>query len=50
MGSDMQLWLTRLVAPQKWGLPEPGVKPMSPALAGKFFTTEPPGEAQAIGF
>ena len=50
MGSEMhrlqQLWLTRLVAPQKWGLPKPGVKPMSPALAGK----EPPGEAQAIGF
>ena len=23
-------------------LPEPGIKPVSPALAGGFFTTEPP--------
>ena len=23
-------------------IPNPGIKPMSPALAGKFFTTEPP--------
>lgn len=27
-----------------------GAKPTSPALAGQFFTTEPPGEAQAIDF
>ena len=26
-----------------WDLPRPGVEPMSPALAGGFFTTEPPG-------
>ena len=28
-------------------LPQPGIKPMSPvspALAGRFFTTEPPGK------
>ena len=25
------------------GLPDPGIKPVSPALAGGFFTTEPPG-------
>ena len=24
-----------------WGLPGPGVEPVSPALAGRFFTTEP---------
>ena len=24
-------------------LPDPGIEPMSPALAGRFFTTEPPG-------
>ena len=24
------------------GLPDPGIKPASPALAGGFFTTEPP--------
>ena len=26
-----------------WDLPGPGIKPMSPSLAGEFFTTEPPG-------
>ena len=25
-------------------LPDPGIKPASPALAGGFFTTEPPGK------
>ena len=25
-------------------LPNPGIEPMSPALAGGFFTTEPPGQ------
>ena len=24
--------------------PDPGIKPMSPALAGRFFTAEPPGK------
>ena len=28
-----------------WGLPGSGIKPMSPALAGGFFTREPPGKA-----
>ena len=27
-----------------WDLPGPGIKPVSPALAGGFFTTEPPGK------
>ena len=25
-------------------LPNPGLKPVSPALAGRFFTTKPPGK------
>ena len=29
-----------------WDLPRPGIKPMSSALAGGFFTTEPPGNVQ----
>ena len=29
-----------------WDLPGPGIKPMSPALAGRFFTTESPGKPQ----
>ena len=28
-----------------WDLPGSGIKPTSPALAGRFFTTEPPGTA-----
>ena len=27
-----------------WDLPRPGIKPMSPAVAGGFFTPEPPGK------
>jgi len=27
-------------------LPDSGIKPMSPALAGGFFTSEPPGKPQ----
>ena len=27
-----------------WDLPRPGLKPMSPALAGRFLTTVPPGK------
>ena len=33
-----------------WDLPEPGVEPMSPALAGESFTTEPPGKPTGGGF
>ena len=29
-----------------WDLPRPGLKPMSPALAGGFLTTAPPGKSQ----
>ena len=28
-----------------WDLPRPGLEPVSPALAGRFSTTAPPGEA-----
>ena len=27
-----------------WDLPEPGIKPVSLTLAGRFFTTEPSGK------
>ena len=30
------------------GLPGSGTEPMSPVLAGRFFTTEPPGGAPTI--
>ena len=31
-----------------WDLPRPGLEPMSPALAGRFSTTAPPGQPQHI--
>ena len=31
-----------------WDLPRSGIEPMSPALAGGLFTTEPPGKI--LGF
>ena len=29
-----------------WDLPGPGIEPVSPALAGGFLTTAPPGKSQ----
>ena len=31
-----------------WDLPGPGLEPMSPALAGRFLTTVPPGKLRQI--
>ena len=31
-----------------WDLPGPGLEPVSPALAGGFLTTAPPGEASPL--
>ena len=36
-------WVTILFS---GGLPDPGIEPVSPALANRFFTTEPPGKPQ----
>ena len=33
-----------------WDLPRPGLEPMSPALAGRFSTTEPPGKPNKSPF
>ena len=43
-----QLWLLGLFA--LWHAPRPGIKPLSPALAGEFFTTEPPEKPQSISY
>ncbi|KAJ8777134.1 hypothetical protein J1605_014517 [Eschrichtius robustus] len=32
-----------------WDLPRPGLEPVSPALAGRFSTTAPPGKPQSTG-
>ena len=31
-----------------WDLPGPGIEPMSPALAGGFLTTAPPGKSKPL--
>ena len=33
-----------------WDLPGPGLEPMSPALAGGFLTTVPPGKSKSGTF
>ena len=44
MEFSRQEYLRGLPFPPPWGLPDPGIEPTSPALAGRFFTTEPPGK------
>ena len=44
MGFPRQKYWGRLPFPSPGDLPKPGIKPMSPALAGGFFTAEPPGK------
>ena len=42
MGFPRQEYWCGLPLPSPRNLPDSGIKPMSPALAGRFFTTEPP--------
>ena len=49
MGFPRQEYFSGLPFPSPRDLPNPGIKPESPALAGKFFTTEPAGKPQALG-
>ena len=44
MGFPKQEYWSGLPFPSPRDLPDPGIEPMSPALAGGFFTTEPPGK------
>ena len=44
MGFLRQEYWSGLPFPSPWDLPNPGTEPTSPALAGGFFTTEPPGK------
>ena len=46
MGFPRQEYWSGLPFPSPGDLPDPGIKPMSPALAGGFFTTEPPGKPE----
>jgi len=42
MGLPRQKYWSGLPFSSPKDLPDPGIKPASPALAGGFFTTEPP--------
>ena len=44
MGFSRQEYLSGLPFTFSGDLPDPGIKPMSPALAGGFFISEPPGK------
>ena len=43
-GSPRQEYWSRLPFPSSGDLPHAGIKPVSPALTGRFFITEPPGK------
>ena len=44
MGFPRQEYWSGLAFPFPGDLPDPGIEPACPALAGRFFTTEPPGK------
>ena len=44
MGFPRQEYWSGLPYPSPGDIPDPGIEPTSPALAGGFFTTEPPGK------
>ena len=48
MDFSRQKYWSGLLFPPPGDLPNPGIKPISPALAGRFFITEPPGKLVLI--
>ena len=44
--SQARIW-SELPFPPPGDLPDPGIEPSSPELAGGFFTTEPPGKPKS---
>ena len=44
VGFSRQEYWNGLPFPSTGDLPDPGTETTSPALAGRFFTTEPPGK------
>ena len=46
MGFPRREYWSGLPFPSPWDLPDPGMEPMSPSLAGIFFTTEPPRKSK----
>jgi len=53
MGFSRQEYWSELPFPPPGHLPDPGIKPVSlvsPALAGRFFTTKPPGKPHTMKY
>ena len=48
MGFPRQEYRSGLPCPSPGDLPDPGTEPVSPALAGTFFTTEPVGKPKPV--
>ena len=48
MGFSRQEYWSGLPFPSPGDFPDPGIEPMSPALVGEFFTTEPPGKPRHL--
>ena len=48
MGLSKQEYWSGLPFPSPEDLPDPGIEPLSPALAGRFFTTESSGKPQGL--
>ena len=50
MGFPRQEYWIGVPSPSPGDLPDPGIKRESPALAGGFFTTEPPGKPHKVSY
>ena len=48
MGLSKQEYRSGLPFPSPKDVPDPGIEPLSPALAGRFFTTESSGKPQGL--
>ena len=48
MGFARQEYSSGLPFPPQGDIPNPGIEPRSPAFAGGFFTTEPPGKSNIM--
>ena len=50
MGFFRQVYWSELPFPSPGDLSDPGIEPMSPALANIVFTTEPPGKPYFLSY
>ena len=48
LGFTKQEYWSGLPLPSPGNLPDPGIELASPALAGRFFTAEPPGNPECV--